>query len=207
MPTLLQGIQGFAGASGVGILCLSALFLGGSVFATNLPTLADVLASSGPWSGIVTVPILVVAYVVGLLATALIESRMRVHPLELGSLQGVAAQRYSQLEQEAEILSGSFVGFILLGAAAFLNVWAFPGWRRTLTITGASLLLTAASAWRMSRDKHEAAKQWAVQNNGRTSEVGGKTAIQRSVALEVPSAVVRNSAGRESDPSASRDQR
>jgi hypothetical protein len=67
MPTLLQGIQGFAGASGVGILCLSALFFGGSVFATNLPTLADFVASSKTWSGIVTVPILVVAYVVGCL--------------------------------------------------------------------------------------------------------------------------------------------
>lgn len=194
MPTLLQGIQGFAGASGVGILCLSALFFGGSVFATNLPTLADFVASSKTWSGIVTVPILVVAYVVGLLAIALIESRMRVRPIELGSLQGVAAQRFSQLEQEAEILSGSFVGFILLGAAAFLNVWSFPGWRRTLTITGVSLLATAASAWRMSRDKHEAAKEWAIRNNGRTSAAGGKAAVPPGAAPETDRRWNRNDA-------------
>jgi hypothetical protein len=37
MPTLFQGIQGFAGASGVGILCLVGLFFIVSVFATNLP--------------------------------------------------------------------------------------------------------------------------------------------------------------------------
>lgn len=188
MPTLLQGIQGFAGASGVGILCLSALFLGGSVFATNLPTVAEIVASSTTWSGIVTVPILVVAYVVGLLAIALIESQMRVHPIELGSLQGVAAQRYSQLEQEAEILSGSFVGFILLGAAAFLNILTFPGWRPTLTITGVSLLAIAASAWRMSRDKHDAAKEWAIRNNFRPSGEGGKTG-QPGGAPEARSAV------------------
>jgi hypothetical protein len=32
MPTLFQSIQGFAGASGVGILCLVGLFLIVSVF-------------------------------------------------------------------------------------------------------------------------------------------------------------------------------
>jgi hypothetical protein len=64
MPSLLQGIQGFAGASGVGVMCLTALFFGASVFATNLPALVDFIAVSTTWSGIVTIPILVVAYVV-----------------------------------------------------------------------------------------------------------------------------------------------
>ena len=69
MPSLLQGIQGFAGASGVGVMCLTALFFGASVFATSLPALADFVAVSRTWSGIVTIPLLVVAYVApGLLA-------------------------------------------------------------------------------------------------------------------------------------------
>lgn len=74
MPTLFQGIQGFAGASGVGILCLVGLFFIVSVFATNLPYLATLLISSANWAGIATVPVLVVAYVVGLLAIALVDS-------------------------------------------------------------------------------------------------------------------------------------
>jgi hypothetical protein len=157
MPSLLQGIQGFAGASGVGIMCLTALFLGASVFATNLPALADFVAVSTTWSGIVTIPILVVAYVVGVLAIAVVEGVTSAGIVELDALQGLAAQRFSQLEQEAEILSGSVIGFLLLAAAAFLNVWAYPGWARTLMICGAAASVTAVGAWKVSRAKHQSA--------------------------------------------------
>jgi mannose/fructose/N-acetylgalactosamine-specific phosphotransferase system component IID len=138
-------------------MCLTALFFGASVFATNLPALADFIAVSTTWSGIVTVPILMVAYVVGLLAIALVEGVTRGGAVELEALQGLAAQRFTQLEQEAEILSGSVIGFLLLAAAAFLNVWAFPGWARTLSICGAAFVVTAVAAWRVSREKHQAA--------------------------------------------------
>lgn len=161
MPSLLQGIQGFAGASGVGVMCLTALFFGASVFATNLPALADFIAVSTTWSGIVTIPILVVAYVVGVLAIAVVEGVTRAGIVDLDALQGLAAQRFSQLEQEAEILSGSVVGFLLLAAAAFLNVWAYPGWARTLMICGAASSVTAVGAWRVSRVKHQAAARLA----------------------------------------------
>jgi hypothetical protein len=161
MPSLFQGIQGFAGASGVGVMCLTALFFGASVFATNLPALANVIAASKTWSGIVTIPILVVAYVVGVLAIAVVEGVTSEGVVELDALQGLAAQRYSQLEQEAEILSGSVIGFLLLAAAAFLNVWAYSGWARTLMICGAASLVTAVGAWRVSRVKHQSAAQLA----------------------------------------------
>ena len=170
MPTLLQGIQGFAGASGVGVLCLTALFCGSSVFATNLPTVADIVASNATWSGIVTVPLLVVAYVVGLLAIAIVDRPVTPQGVELGRLDGIAAQRYSQLEQEAEILGGSVIGFVLLAAAAFLNVFAYPGWARTLAIGGVAFLITAAAAWRMGRDKHRMAALLASAVSSRPAE-------------------------------------
>ena len=157
MPSMLQSVQGFAGASGVGVMCLTALFFGASVFATNLPALADFVASSTTWSGIVTLPILVVAYVVGVLAIAVVEGITSRGVVALGALQGIAAERFSQLEQEAEILSGSVIGFLLLAAAAFLNAWAYPGWSRTLTICGAAFVVTAFGAWRVSRWKHQLA--------------------------------------------------
>lgn len=161
MPSLLQGIQGFAGASGIGVMCLTAIFFGVSVFATNLPALVDFVVVSTVWSGIVTVPILVVAYVVGLLAIAFVESATGAGTPELEAVQGLAAQRFLQLEQEAEILSGSVVGFLLLAAAAFLNIWTYPGWTRTLVAGGAAFLLTAAGAWRISRHKHRSAAMLA----------------------------------------------
>ena len=161
MPSLLQGIQGFAGASGVGVMCLTALFFAASVFATNLPALADFIAVSTTWSGIVTIPILVVAYVVGVLAIAVVEGVTSAGIVELDALQGLAAQRFSQLEQEAEILGGSVIGFLLLATAACLNVWAYPGWARTLIICAAACFVTALGAWRISRVKHQAAAMLA----------------------------------------------
>jgi hypothetical protein len=158
MPTLFQSIQGFAGASGVGILCLVGLFLIVSVFADNLPTIATLLLTSSNWSAVATLPVLVVAYVIGLLAIALVDRESRTTNSRVSSLsQGAVAVRYGQLEQEAEILSGSVVGFVLLGVAALLNTMVFPGWTRTLVFTGALCGAIAASAWKMGRLKHDAA--------------------------------------------------
>ena len=158
MPTLFQSIQGFAGASGVGILCLVGLFLSVSVFAGNLPVVATRFLASPNWSGVATLPVLVVAYVIGLLAIAIVDRGTRLTNSGISALtHSVVAARYAQLEQEAEILSGSVIGFALLGVAAFLNTMAFPGWNRTLVFTGVFCGLIAGSAWRMSRAKHAAA--------------------------------------------------
>ena len=67
------------------------------------------------------------------------------------------AARYGQLEQEAEILSGSVVGFALLSVAALLNTIVFPGWARTLVFASVSAGTIAVGAWRMSRSKREKA--------------------------------------------------
>ena len=158
MPTLFQSIQGFAGASGVGVLCLVGLFLTVSVFAGNLPVLTTRFLDSPNWSQVATLPVLVVAYVIGLLAIALVDRGTRLTRAGIGALsQAAIAARYGQLEQEAEILSGSVVSFVLLGFAALVNTMAFPGWNRTLMFTGALCGVIAGGAWRMSRMKHAAA--------------------------------------------------
>ena len=123
MPTLFQSIQGFAGASGVGVLCLAGLFLAASVFANNLPVIAKDLLASPNWSAVANLPLLVVAYVIGLLAIAFVDGGTRLTSSGISALSnGAVAARYGQLEQEAEILSGSVVGFFLLGVAALLNM-------------------------------------------------------------------------------------
>jgi|SRR5215472_14501390 len=151
-------LSGFAGASGVGILCLIGLFLIVSVFATNLPTVATLLIESSTWSAIASLPLLVVAYVIGLLAIALIDPTRRSIVSELNTLRdGPMAVRYVQLEQEGEILSGSVVAFLLLGCASLLHITVFPGWTRTLLFSAVFCGLIALSAWKMSRTKHNAA--------------------------------------------------
>src|SRR5687768_3670707 len=138
MPTLFQNIQGFAGASGVGVVCLIGLFLTVSVFADNLPKVATLLLDSSSWSAVGTLPLLVVAYVIGLLAIAVVDRSTPLTSTGIAALgSGAVAARYGQLVQEAEILSGSVVGFVLLGGAALFNIMAFPGWTRTMVFTGA----------------------------------------------------------------------
>jgi hypothetical protein len=107
---------------------------------------------------VATLPVLVVAYVIGLLAIALVDRATRLTHSGISALTNtVVAARYAQLEQEAEILSGSVVGFVLLGVASLLNTMVFPGWNRTLVFTCILCGLIAGSAWRMSRAKHAAA--------------------------------------------------
>ena len=177
MPSMLQGIQGFAGASGVGVMCLTAFFLGSSVFATNLPVVVNLVAVSKTWSGIVTIPILVVAYVVGVLAIAVVEGVASAGTVELDALQGVAAQRFSQLEQEAEILSGSVIGFLLLGAAGLLNIRAYPGWTKTLLICSAMCIAIAVCALIASRAKHQSAAKLAGKTDNRPRRGGQSHAV------------------------------
>src|SRR5262245_3111571 len=115
MPTLFQAVQGFAGASGVGMLCLTALYFIASAFATNLPAATDKLVANPNWSAIVSLPLLVIAYVIGLLAIASVEGYSSLAGSDLQGLRDAAiASSYGKLEQEAEILSGSVVGFALL---------------------------------------------------------------------------------------------
>ena len=104
-------------------MCLVGLFLTVSVFADNLPTVATLLLASSNWSAVATLPVLVVAYVIGLLAIALVDRGTRPTNSGISALsQRAVAMRYGQLEQEAEILSGSVVGFALLGVAALTFV-------------------------------------------------------------------------------------
>jgi hypothetical protein len=177
MPSIFQGIQGFAGASGVGVMCLAAFFWGSSVFATNLPLVADLVAASATWSGVVTIPLLVVAYVVGLLAIAVVDRVTNTGDVDLGALQGLSAQRFSLLTQEAEILSGSVISFVLLGAAGFLNILAYPGWTRTLLGCGTICLGVARFAFVVSRAKHQSAQALARATGGRTSPDNGPPAV------------------------------
>src|SRR5215212_9688930 len=104
MPPLFQSIQGFAGAAGVGILCLVGLFLIVSGLAENLPTVATLLLSSSGWSAVATFPILVVAYVIGLVAIASVDSGRGLTASAVRALSATPlAARYAQVEQEAEI--------------------------------------------------------------------------------------------------------
>jgi hypothetical protein len=154
MPTLFQAVLGFAGASGVGMLCLTGLYLTVSVFATNLPLVTTSLVTDTNWSAVVSLPMLVVAYVVGLLAIASVEACGPSTTPDVEGLRDPAvAPRYAKLDQEAEILSGSVVGFALLGVAAIANIRSFSGWTRTLLFTAALCLTLSFLAWKMSRAK------------------------------------------------------
>jgi hypothetical protein len=90
------------------MLCLTGLYLIVSVLATNLPLVTTALVADTNWSAVVSLPMRVVAYVVGLLAITLVETWSPSTPPDVESLpRSSVAPRYAQLDQEAEILSGS----------------------------------------------------------------------------------------------------
>ena len=112
------------------------------------------LVTDTNWSAVVSLPMLVVAYVVGLLAIASVEACGPSTTPDVEGLRDPAvAPRYAKLDQEAEILSGSVVGFALLGVAAIANIRSFSGWTRTLLFTAALCLTLSFLAWKMSRAK------------------------------------------------------
>ena len=160
MPTIFQAVQGFAGASGVGMLCLTGLFLIVSVFATNLPLVTTWLVADSNWSAVVSLPVLVIAYVVGLLAISSVDAWTHAGESNFTLLREPAvASRHSQLEQEAEILSGSVVAFGLLGIAALANTHSFPGWTRTLLFSAMLCFMLSFLAWKVSAAKRQRASR------------------------------------------------
>jgi hypothetical protein len=139
-----------------------------SVFATNLPTVTAKLVTDANWSAIVSLPVLVIAYVVGLLAIASVEACSGFADSDLRGLQDAGiAPSYGKLTQEAEILSGSVVGFGLLGVAAVANTWLWPGWTRTLMFTAVLCSGISFLAWKMAFAKHGAASK--LLRNGSVS--------------------------------------
>lgn len=157
MTVPFPDVQGFAGATGVGLLVMTAIYLITIVFATNLPEIAKAWVQGREWGAFSFVPLVLVAYVVGLLAMAAVDWAVACAPIAVMQA-GPAANQYIQLEQEAAILSGGVVAFALFAVAALLHVTALPGWKPTLLAATLLCVIVAAGSFLLARNKHSAAE-------------------------------------------------
>src|SRR6185312_13610498 len=120
------------------------------------------LLGSAAWGPFATLPFLVVAYVIGLLAIATVSVAVGFEPGVASDLDTASTARYLQLAQEAEILSGSVIAFVLLALAAFLQIHPWPGWTRTLLFTGCLCMAIALGCFRLAQLKDTHARHLAT---------------------------------------------
>src|SRR6185436_16121358 len=67
MPNTSEALGSFAGATGVGALCLLAMFLFIDGRARNLFPTVEVYAKTATWGIVAAVPVLAISYIAGLL--------------------------------------------------------------------------------------------------------------------------------------------
>jgi hypothetical protein len=152
-----QGLQGFSGATAIGALVLVDLALVANSFADNLFPVINIYSKSPTWGIVVAIPLVSLAYLLGVLsigAAELLLIRIRwvdanalIEDTIAASANGeLAAVRFQQLQQEAELLGGGSIAFGLLGVGATLCAWRIEGWQRFLmAVAIMSVLLAVAS--------------------------------------------------------------
>ena len=154
MPLDPTGI--FAGATGVGALCVLGVFLVLDGRAPELFPTLETYAKTATWGIVAAVPVLAVAYVVGLLAIAgtgaAVEAlygdvvgRGARDVLSMFAIpkDSLVATAYLELRQRQELLGGSAIGVLLLALGAFSERRNLPEVRGAVTVAG-SLALVAA---------------------------------------------------------------
>jgi len=139
-----QVLQGFSGATAIGGLVLVDLLLIGNAFADNLfPRIQD-YSHESTFAIVVAIPLVSLAYLLGVLSIGaaeliltslrLLNKRVLVDDMIDASRGGeYVAGRFQQIRQEAELLGGGVIAFVLLALGAALSGWKIEGWRRFLT--------------------------------------------------------------------------
>jgi hypothetical protein len=164
-----QRFEGFSGATAVGSLVFIDLALIADAFADNLFPTINAYSQTPTWAIVVAVPFVALTYLLGVISisggAALLAwgRESRIAPTEetsfLATCNPLVASRFQQLQQEAQLLSGSFVAFTLLSFGSAFHAAQIPGWRRFLisVVIAAAILSTlsltlALQRFRWARD-------------------------------------------------------
>jgi hypothetical protein len=165
-----NSIQGFSGVSGVGALCLLAIVLLVSAGADELPGILNSFAKTALWSVVAAIPLIAIAYVLGLLSIGFAErfvawvfdidsSVAMKYLIAIGSKDTVAVARYQQFWQEHEILAGSSLGFLILGSSGFAQAIVKKGWTKSLIVVSSltfpmAIAIFILSGWKLQEATH-----------------------------------------------------
>jgi len=160
MPS--ESLSTVAGPAGVGSLCILGMFLALDGHAPAIFPTVEEYAKSATWGVIAAVPVLVIAYVLGLFVSS-------VAVLAVQSVYGVgtaaetadivaiasvpiekspAIQYFLQLRQDRAVLAGSCVAFIILSIGAVSETSNLPQVRSSIIVLAFfSLLLSGLLFW------------------------------------------------------------
>jgi hypothetical protein len=178
MPS--ESITAVAGPAGVGALCILGVFLFLDGRAPDLFPTVETYAKTATWGIVAAVPVLVMAYVLGLflISGAVLAVQLTFGPaseLEAADIARLAAisaeksaavQTYVQLRQDSSVLAGSAVALIVLFAGAISEIRNLPHLKGTVILLGIGTLLLAALmfyfAGRKRGEAHHLAEEVAV---------------------------------------------
>ena len=163
-----QGIQGFSGATAVGSLVFIDWALITNAFANNLFPMINLYSQSPTWAIVTAVPVLSLAYLLGLLCIGAGEALLiavKLVPkgcLDDGIIAGsersdFVVAKYQQLRQDAEILEGSALALLLLAVGASLHAWRIDGWSRFLLSVAICAVVVAVGCVALAVRRHQSA--------------------------------------------------
>jgi hypothetical protein len=173
MPS--ESLSTVAGPAGVGSLCILGVFLVlDGVQPDVFPTVEE-YAKTTTWGVIAAVPVLVIAYVLGLffnsIATLAVQVAFGVSAAEetsdivrvgcIPAEKSPAVQHFLQLRQDRAVLAGSSFVFIILSVGAFSEIANLPDVRSSIIVLASGSLFLAALLFWLSgaktRESHDLA--------------------------------------------------
>lgn len=177
MPT--ESLSNFAGPTGVGALCILGVFLALDGQAPNLFPTVETYAKTNTWGIVAAVPVLVIAYIVGVFVTSGAELLLQqtigltfeTEAADLAVLGKIEIEKsalvkaYVQLRLDRSILAGSSIALLLVVVGAISeinNLRSLKG--PILSLVGVTLLLSILTfyfAARKGREAHLLAQQYA----------------------------------------------
>jgi hypothetical protein len=183
MKDAADALGSVAGATGVGTLCLLALFLFLDGRAPTLFPTFEQYAKTATWGIVAAVPVLAIGYVVGvaMMNAAGTAVRLTFGPhldVEIGDTsklanldagKSVLVQAFVQLRQERDVLGGAAIALLLLAVGALSEVPNLPGLKAVVVtaaivaVLGAILLLW--SSGEKGRQAHRFANAYATNSH------------------------------------------
>lgn len=174
MPIPWQNIEGFAGISGVGALCFLGFFLMLDGHAPMLFPTVETFAKTTTWGIVAAVPVIAIAYIIGLLAingatlfvdqVPAVQANSQIPDLLIISQHDKTAvtEQYLQLRHEKEILSGGFVALVLLTFGAISETRNLSELRKIIILAALGTFLLALVTLGLAILKGEAAHTLAI---------------------------------------------
>lgn len=156
-----QNVEGFAGIAGVGALALLGIFL---ILDGRVPELFPTIefyAKTATWSIVAAIPVLAITFVLGhlLIGSAQLMQGIVLNSLSIDLLSDlifiskqndIITQRYLQMMNDQELLSGSAVAFLLLSLGAFSETQNLRQIRSAVYLAASGALVVACTTFAMA---------------------------------------------------------